>query len=135
MKLQLASRHALFAMMELAAQPGRQVSAAEIAEKYRLSGNHLAKVLRRLGRAGLVEAARGIGGGYRLTADPEQITLLELVALFEPVGAGSADPGGHTPEGRALNQILGAVEDGARAALAATTLAALLRPPTYTALR
>jgi len=89
MKLQIASRHALFAMMELAAQPGRAVSAVEIAEKYGLSANHLAKVLRHLGRAGLVEAARGIGGGYRLAVEAEHITLLDIVTLFEPVGAGT----------------------------------------------
>ncbi|HTH15646.1 MAG TPA: Rrf2 family transcriptional regulator [Magnetospirillum sp.] len=133
MKLQIASRHALFAMMELAAQPGRAVSAVEIAEKYGLSANHLAKVLRHLGRAGLVEAARGIGGGYRLAVEAEHITLLDIVTLFEPVGAGTPEPGDHTPGGRALRQVLGGMEDKARAALAGVSLAALLRQATYDA--
>ena len=55
MKLQKATLFALFSVLELAREPGRQLSASEIAEAYGISVNHLAKVLRELGRAGLVE--------------------------------------------------------------------------------
>ena len=58
MRLQRASRLALYAVLELAGAPGRQLSAAEIAEKYGVSINYLAKVMRELGRAGLVESVR-----------------------------------------------------------------------------
>lgn len=61
MKLQKATRCALYAVLELAADPQRQMSASEIADKYGISLNHLAKVLRSLGREGLVEAVRGAG--------------------------------------------------------------------------
>ena len=49
MKLQKATLFALFAVLELARDPSRQVSAAEIAEIYGVSVNHLAKVMRDLG--------------------------------------------------------------------------------------
>ena len=65
MKLQKATQFALYAAIELALEPERQLSAAEIAQKYGISLNHLAKVLRDLGRAGLVESVRGVGGGCR----------------------------------------------------------------------
>ena len=61
MKLQKNTLAALYSVLEFAANPGQQLSAAEIAAKYRISPHHLAKVLRDLGRAGLVEAARGGG--------------------------------------------------------------------------
>ena len=63
MKLQQAPRCALFAVYELARDPGRQVAAAEIAETYGLSVNHLAKVLRELSRAKIIKSVRGAGGG------------------------------------------------------------------------
>ena len=40
-----------------------------------MSTHHLAKVLRKLGRAGLLHAARGAGGGYRFAANPKRIIL------------------------------------------------------------
>ncbi|TAN57462.1 MAG: Rrf2 family transcriptional regulator, partial [Rhodospirillales bacterium] len=69
MRLQKATRCALYAILELASDPKRQLSANEIAEKYDISTNHLAKVLRSLGREGLVEAVRGAGGGYRFSGN------------------------------------------------------------------
>ncbi len=79
MKLQRATRCALFAILELARHPERQISAAEIADKYGVSVNHLAKVLRDLARAGLIDATRGAGGGYRFSANAKRITLYQVV--------------------------------------------------------
>ncbi len=69
MRLHKATWCALYAVLELARDRERQVSAAEIAERYGISANHLAKVLRGLGRAGLVESVRGAGGGYRFAGN------------------------------------------------------------------
>ncbi|HYO44035.1 MAG TPA: Rrf2 family transcriptional regulator, partial [Candidatus Limnocylindrales bacterium] len=43
----------------------------------------LPQVLADLGRAGLVEAAPGRSGGYRLTRDPSMISLLEVIEAVE----------------------------------------------------
>ena len=51
LKLQKNTMLALCGVLEFAAQPGRQLSAAEIAGKYGASPHHLAKVLGRLRRA------------------------------------------------------------------------------------
>ena len=64
MKLQKATQCGLYAVLELASDPERQLSATDIAKMYGISSNHLAKVLRDLGRAGLVNSVRGAGGGY-----------------------------------------------------------------------
>jgi len=87
LKIQQNARLALYAALEFAADPTRQFSAGEIAAKYRVSTHHLAKVLRKLGRAGLRRAARGVGGGYRFAATAQRVTLLDVIGLFEEIGA------------------------------------------------
>ena len=130
MKLQIATRHALFAILELAAEPDRQMSAAEIADKYALSPNHLAKVLRTLGRAGMVEASRGVGGGYRFCGNAKRLNLLDIIAIFEPIGpnaAGAREAGDDTREGQALRQVLNEIEDSTRATLSSITVDTMLK--------
>ncbi len=46
MKLQTSTMLALYSVLEAASRPNKQVSAAEIAERYGVSAHHLAKVLR-----------------------------------------------------------------------------------------
>ncbi len=130
MRLQKATRCALYAVLELAAAPGTQHSAAEIAAKYGVSLNHLAKVLRTLGRAGLVEAARGASGGYRFTASARRVTLLDVIRYFEniePILAGEREPGDDTDAGLALRRILEEIEDTAHATLSSITLETALK--------
>ena len=130
MKLQKATRCALFAILELARHPERQISAAEIAEKYGISVNHLAKVLRDLARAGLVEATRGAGGGYRFSANAKRITLYQVVEMFEDIAATrSARPeaGDGSDVGRALGRVMAEIDDIAVSTLKSITLTTLLK--------
>ncbi len=130
MKLQKATRYGLYAVLELAREPERQISATDIAERYGLSTNHLAKVMRDLGRAGLVEAARGAGGGYRFVGNPRRTSLLDVVRLFEDIEGGvssAKEPGEETDIGTALDLVLSEIDDIARATLGAVTLSTLLK--------
>ena len=63
MKLNRATRYALYAVLELARNPEKHLSATEIAKRYDISVNHLIKVLHDLGRARLVRSVRGARGG------------------------------------------------------------------------
>lgn len=92
MRLQKATIFALYSVLELAADPARQLTAVEIAGKYGISAHHLAKVLRDLGRAGLVGSVRGVGGGYRFIGDARRLTLMDVICVFEEVGAESDEP-------------------------------------------
>ncbi len=130
MKLQMATRHAVFAILELASQPDRYLSVSEIAEKYSISPNHLAKVLRTLGRERLVEAARGVGGGYRFAANAKRLNLLDVIRIFEPIGStnsGEREAGDETAEGQALRTVLDEIEDTARATLSSITVDTMLK--------
>lgn len=128
MKLQMATRLGLYAALELARDPARQLSATDLSERFAVSTNHLAKVLRELGRAGLVEAERGAGGGYRFCGNPRRTTLMDIVALFEEKpGDRAAEPGDGTDIGRALGRVLSEVDEIAEATLRSVTLETLLK--------
>jgi Rrf2 family protein len=129
MKLQISSRLAIFALIELAANPKRQYSVAEIGSKYRISNHHLAKVMHVLGRAGLVRSFRGAGGGFQFSGNERRVTLLDVIELFEMLGSSGSDSGAveATAEGRALGQVLGEIDDIARATLGSITLATMLK--------
>lgn len=126
MKLQRASRFALYAVIELAADPKRQITAADIADKYGISINHLAKVLRDLGRAGLVESVRGAGGGFRFLGNAKRTTLMDVIQLFETVGGdtpgGLREPGEHTDVGQGIHQVLNEIDAIAQATLRSITV-------------
>lgn len=127
MRLQVSTRLAVFAALELTAQPGRQLSVADIGEKYGVSSHHLAKVMHVMGRAGLVRSVRGAGGGYQFAGNPRRTTLLDVVQLFEDLTAVDQDAGAAdaTAEGRALREVLREVDDIARATLGSITLATM----------
>jgi Rrf2 family protein len=128
MKLQMATRLGLYAALALARDPGRQLSASELAATFGVSTNHLAKVLRTLGRAGLVTAERGASGGYRFAGNPRRITLMDIVALFEErPGARAKEPGEETPIGIAVASVLGEIDEIAEATLRSISLETLLR--------
>ena len=130
MKLQKATLFALLAVLELARQPGRQISATEIADRYGISANHLAKVLRDLGRAGLVEAVRGAGGGYRFSGNAKRTSLYDVIDLFGDIVTGDRrrqGPGEDTEIGRAITRVLDEIDEIATATLKSITLATLLK--------
>ncbi len=60
-----------------------RVSAGEIAAALNVSEAHLAKVLQRLARAGLVRSVRGPNGGYTLAKESNEITLLDVYEAVE----------------------------------------------------
>jgi Rrf2 family protein len=127
MRLQVSTRLAIFAVLELTAGQGRQLSVAEIGEKYGVSSHHLAKVMHVLGRAGLVRSIRGAGGGYQFVGNARRTTLLDVAQLFEDQssaehGTGSGDA---THEEQILSGILNEVDEIARATLGSITIATM----------
>ncbi len=70
-------------MLELARDTDRSLSTSAIADLYQMSSHHLAKVMQQLVRARLVHSVRGVGGGHRIAQDPKNITLYDIVEVFE----------------------------------------------------
>ena len=65
------------------ASTGRRTTAAEVAQLYGISANHLAKVVNQLGRLGYIRSIRGIGGGIELAKQPQDVRLGDVVEAFE----------------------------------------------------
>jgi Rrf2 family protein len=128
MKLQTSTMLALYSVLEAASHPGKQVSAAEIAQRYGVSAHHLAKVLRELGRAGLVDSSRGVGGGYRFSGNARRLTLMDVIERFEDIGARTPEPGlTRTDVGVAIGRVLSEIDDIAKATFRSITIDTLLK--------
>jgi Rrf2 family protein len=83
LKISEAASMGLHIMALLAAEPERLLSVREAALLLDVSEAHLAKVMQRLAREGLVESLRGPRGGFLLARKPEQISLLEVYEAIE----------------------------------------------------
>ena len=130
MNLQRATRLGLYAVLELANQPDQQLSRTEIAGKFGVSGNHLSKVMRELGKAGLVEAVRGVGGGYWFSGNAKRTTLMDIIEIFEPSildSAGKREPGKDTDIGRTLNLVLDEINETIHATLNSISIKTMLQ--------
>lgn len=82
MPLTTQTDFALRTLMFLATKNER-TTAAQVAQLYGISTNHLSKVVNLLSRLGYVRSIRGIGGGIELARQPEDIVLGEVVQAFE----------------------------------------------------
>jgi len=82
-KMSEAASLALHAMSFLAMDRKRKTSAKEIAARLQASEPHLAKVLQRLAKNGLVKSSRGPGGGFTLSRAASEITLLQIYETIE----------------------------------------------------
>lgn len=83
MKLTLFTDYSIRVLLHLAARPERLCSIAEVAQAYRISQNHLMKVVNDLARSGYIDSVRGRGGGIRLGKPPADINIGALVRHTE----------------------------------------------------
>lgn len=125
--------YATVVMTVLASRPDAILSAGELAERAGLETPTVAKLLKPLAQAALVDGFRGANGGYRLARDAASISLFEIVEAMEgPLGMTECSTHTGTCE---LEPSCGAranwrrVNDVVAEALRAVTLAQMLEPP------
>ena len=82
-KISEAASMALHTMAMMASKPDEPLSAHTMAKALGCSEAHLAKVLQRLGKSGLLASTRGPRGGFVLAKDAGAITLLEIYETIE----------------------------------------------------
>ena len=84
MKISTKGRYALRLMLDLAVNAtDRRVSIKSIAARQDISDKYLEQIITSLTRAGYVESARGVQGGYRLTRSAEEYTVGMILRLTE----------------------------------------------------
>lgn len=88
LRLTKKSEYGLIALKHIMNQPGDTVtSAKEVAERYNISTEIMAKILQRLARKGVVSSCQGAHGGYVLAKEANKISLSEIIESIEgPVG-------------------------------------------------
>jgi Rrf2 family protein len=79
------SEYALRAVVYLADHEGQSQTTQQIAEATKVPSNYLSKTLQSLARAGLVQAQRGLGGGFMLARPAAGVTVLDVVSAVDPV--------------------------------------------------
>lgn len=62
---------------------GKMVTTLELAESTGLSVSNLEQILKQLKNHQIIRSIKGPGGGYQLSADLEQLTVLDLVRIFD----------------------------------------------------
>jgi Rrf2 family iron-sulfur cluster assembly transcriptional regulator len=87
MKLSTKGRYAVMAMADIAQNAdGAPVPLVGIAQRQEISQEYLEQLFAKLRRAGLVDSARGPGGGYSLARDPDDIRIADIIhAVDEPL--------------------------------------------------
>mgnify|MGYP003702687637 FL=1 len=83
LRISEAATLALHTLALLSSRPGEILSTHKIAARLEASEAHLAKVLQRLARMGLVRSIRGARGGFVLGRDPAEVTLLEAYEAID----------------------------------------------------
>lgn len=81
---------ALHSMVMIANRPDRLIRIRDIAAVFGFSEAHLAKVLGRLVKSGLINATRGPSGGYQLAKPSESISVADIYRAIE------GDPSPHS---------------------------------------
>ena len=84
MKLSTRSRYGARILVDLARHcRQRPVQIGEIARRQEISAKYLEQLIRPLQQADLVTSVRGPKGGHLLAKKPQEITLGQVVRLFE----------------------------------------------------
>ena len=76
--------YALIALKDLAARPpGSSANAREIAGRYDIPVELMAKVLQRLVRMGIVASHQGTRGGYQLAREANRISVADVIQAID----------------------------------------------------
>ena len=84
MRLTLYTDYSLRVLLYLASREGQTVTISELAGFYKVSRNHLVKVVHELGLNGYIQTTRGKNGGIRLNKPAAEIVIGEVVRKTEP---------------------------------------------------
>lgn len=126
------AEYALRAIVAIAQADGLTAPTQRIAEITKVPPGYLPKVLQMLGRAGLVDSRRGLGGGFRLSRSATELTVLEVINAVDPVKRIEKCPLDIETHGVTLcplHKRLDEAMEYVERSFASTTIAELLKQP------
>lgn len=84
MRLTLYTDYSLRVLLYLANKEDQIVTISELADFYKISRNHLVKVVHNLGLNGYIQTTRGRRGGLKLARPANEILIGKIVRSTEP---------------------------------------------------
>ncbi|MBI3903612.1 MAG: Rrf2 family transcriptional regulator [Nitrosomonadales bacterium] len=84
MRLTLYTDYSLRVLLYLAYKKDETVTISELADFYKISRNHLVKVVHNLGLKNYIHTTRGKNGGLRLARPASEIIIGHVVRAMEP---------------------------------------------------
>jgi len=79
------AEYALRAVVVLGSSGGTPLVTRQIADQTKVPSGYLSKVLQALGRAGVVQAQRGLYGGFVLARALDKLTILDVINAVDPL--------------------------------------------------
>ena len=94
MKISTKGRYALRMMLDLSLHDtGEFISLRDISQRQNITVKYLEQIVTVLTRAGFVRSQRGNNGGYKLTREPKEYTVGDILRVMEgslnPVACGA----------------------------------------------
>ena len=88
LKLTKTVEYALIALTHISHQEEKELSSAkQIAEKYFIPSELLAKILQKLASLKIIKSIKGPKGGYKLSTDISDVNIFDLIEMIEgPIG-------------------------------------------------
>jgi Rrf2 family protein len=84
MRIATSSRYGVRAMFDIAYNGGGQpTQIKDICKRQKISQRYLEQIFNKLLKAGLLKSRRGPRGGYMLSRDPSEITVLDIIAAAQ----------------------------------------------------
>lgn len=84
MRLTSKGRYAVTAVLDLSFHQNEgPVSLADISARQEISLSYLEQLFSKLRRNNIVSSTRGPGGGYKLSADPDQISMADVITAVD----------------------------------------------------
>ena len=102
MRLTTKGRYAVTAMLDLAlnAEKG-PISLADISKRQEISLSYLEQLFSKLRQQQLVSSVRGPGGGYKLSGEPDSISVAQIIdAVNESIDATNCGRAGNCQQGQ-----------------------------------
>ena len=84
MKISTKGRYGLRILLDLALNDSEKPRMIrDISESQHISEKYISRLIIELRKAGMVKSIRGSKGGYRISREPKEITLLDVVEVME----------------------------------------------------
>jgi len=131
MRLTTKGRYAVTAMLDLSLNFDLgSITLADISERQGISLSYLEQLFARLRKQGLVSSSRGPGGGYRLSRESGEITVMDVIsAVDEKVDSTQCNGKSNCHDGDAClsHELWQSLSDQIRTYLAGITLAQVVQ--------